>query len=48
MYRKKILFAIVMLLMLMFLSGIFYYIGQEENQEYGKRSILVWMEENDR
>lgn len=44
MYGRKLLLGLVLLLMMGFLAGIFYYAMQEQKQEYGKKSTLVWAE----
>lgn len=42
MFRRKLLLSVVLLLMLGFLAGIFYYTLQEHSREQGRRSTLVW------
>lgn len=47
MYRRKVLLGLVLLFILVFLIGIFYFSSQEKEKEYGRKTTLVWAEEQD-
>lgn len=45
MHGRKLLLGLVVLLLMGFLTGIFYYALQEQKLEYSKKSTLVRAEE---